>query len=135
MEITHESIFPRQKQDALSLTIRNFLKQLPFRTAERIREVIWWPTIDRDVKNHVDKCPSCGACPHNSTTPGKAMHGIQPKGRLCAGTALGYRGPWSRSWDGPSTAVPGKSTAVPKNKVPGGTFPVLSVLSVLPYFY
>ena len=50
--------------------------------------------------------------------------------RLCAGTGLGYRGPRSRSWDGPSTAVPGKSTAVPKKKVPGGTFPVLLVHSL-----
>ena len=43
-----------------------------FQKAERIREVIWWPTIDKDVRDHVDRCPSCGACPHNSKTPAKA---------------------------------------------------------------
>ena len=40
--------------------------------AERIREVIWWPSIDKDVREHVEKCPSCGACPHNTQTPAKA---------------------------------------------------------------
>ena len=29
VEITHDSIFPRQKQDALAITIRNYLKPLP----------------------------------------------------------------------------------------------------------
>ena len=47
---------------------------------------------------------------------------------------LGYRGPRSRYLDRPRTAVPGKSTAVPKKKVPGGTFPVLrGTFTKMPY--
>ena len=40
--------------------------------AERIREVIWWPSIDKNIKEHIEQCPSCGACPHNTQAPAKA---------------------------------------------------------------
>ena len=41
-------------------------------------EKSWWPTIDKDVKYRVDRCPSCGACPHNSQTPAK-VDGMLPQ--------------------------------------------------------
>ena len=33
-----------------------------FRTRERIRELAWWPSMDKDVKEHIAQCP-CRANP------------------------------------------------------------------------
>ena len=37
-----------------------------FKTMERIRKIVWWPSLDKDIADHIDQCPTCGANPHAS---------------------------------------------------------------------
>ena len=39
-----------------------------FRTMERLREKVWWPNMEEDVRRHISECEVCGACPA-STAP------------------------------------------------------------------
>jgi hypothetical protein len=40
-----------------------------FKTAERIRELYWWPNMDEAIKRHVHQCLICQATMNNGTLP------------------------------------------------------------------
>ena len=46
-----------------------------FRTLERIRELCWWPNMDAQVQEHINKCQVCGAVPHSQAPP---RMGVKP---------------------------------------------------------
>ena len=53
-----------------------------FRTLERIREMVWWPSMDKDIKDHIARCPVCGANPSvHRPTPAPASR-LPPCRRL-----------------------------------------------------
>ena len=46
-----------------------------FRTAEALKQIVWWPSMDSDIEKHIKECAVCGA---NPTTTKKKQGPLQP---------------------------------------------------------
>ena len=61
--VAPQAMVPSLLQEAHNSTIAGHGGS--FRTIERLRQICWWPNMERDVHAHIKACAICGASPHS----------------------------------------------------------------------
>ena len=71
-----------------------------FRTLERLREHVWWPGMESDVRAHIRECEVCGACPSSQAPTPQAPQRLPPCTRPNQRVHVDLSGPHSKSENG-----------------------------------